>query len=140
MSAITTSWLEDFITGVAATANGMAGVTEGSYVDRTRFPWAFVNADAPGEPNYHIYPQYIWDVDESVSVLVVGKTVDQVRLGLENIMRYMANTSNWTAMLAHGVWNIKAQPRSLPMPIGKPANDVYGGEITFTVSVRYQST
>lgn len=102
-------------------------------VDSAQFPCAFLDVVGDGEYQWNFD---ICDRTDEVYVMLVGNTLEQVRLAIESIQDlWQTSATAWAALTALGVIDMRAVHFTLPIT-GPEGSHVYG-ELQYTMTTRY---
>jgi hypothetical protein len=136
-SSKTSLWEAALVTQLAVTANTtLVAAYAGTVQPVTAFPVAFVISRGDEEEIEFDVNRYV-TCNEKAHVLVQGKSADQVRYAIEKCMTALLPYISTNAMHALGVINFRPESRIMPDTTNPPANDIYEGEIIFSLKVRY---
>jgi hypothetical protein len=134
MASKTGTWLASFAAQLITPATSIVSANITPVADRTKFPCAFVSAES-GDINLDI--KTVLDARFEVTVLVQGKSSEQVWQALEEILVLLIPYTQSNAMYSSGVNFIAPLSWSVPRGDDSGTNETIEGTIMFDVRVRY---
>ena len=134
MASKTGAWLASFASQLVSPASSIVSASIGPVSDRTAFPVAFVSAELV-DVNLDI--RTALDCRYEVTVLIQGKSSEQVWLAWDELLVLLVPYGSANAMYASGV-NFLSPLRGNP-PHGAAAgtNELIEGTLVFDVRCRY---